>query len=86
MKPQLGGGGGEGSMPLFGLNFSGYGLLNRVVFKALSLKRDIQFYYSLRALEHGFFLDQKPLKGGEVWQWPVDICGTNFFFPNNIFP
>ena len=33
-------------MPLFGLTFSGYGLLNRVVFKVLSLKRDIQFYYS----------------------------------------
>ena len=45
MKPPVGGG-GEGSMPLFGLKFSGYGLLNRVVFKVLSLKRDIQFYYS----------------------------------------
>ena len=45
MKPQLGGE-GEGSMPLFGLTFSGYGLLNRVVFKVLSVKRDIQFYYS----------------------------------------
>ena len=35
-----------GGMLLFGLKFSGYVLLSRVVFRVLSLKQDIQFYYS----------------------------------------